>query len=563
MSRTESAQAIKALLLVVEDNATHRYILRNWLERAGHTVLEAEDGTEALTLLDERGRTGQDLPELALVDVHLPDMSGFEVCERIKAGRYTAGTPVIHVSATAIAATDRTQGLDRGADAYLTEPIAPEELLATVTAALRYSRARISAERLAIRLGMLNEATLEIYGASTVAELTQATARGAYRLFDASAMVFTRVPDSTAVFQTDCGAGRPAVTREVPTDVFEALVPPAMASRTGVAVVRVAGDRLPHGSGGAPDAGAAPAGSFALAAARTKRGRPPVLLTVELTRETDEDHKLLTQLAQACALALEALRSYAEEHALAVTLQRALLPTALARSAGVELAVQYLPATVQNEIGGDFYESVETDAGLLLAVGDVTGHSMEAAIVMGGLRHALLAYALDGVRPHLLLEKLDRLICRLWPGWAATLVLALVAPDRRSVEIANAGHIPPLLITQAGGCAFVHGHGALLGAGQPQPEPVRLELPARATLVLVTDGLIETRGVNLRESLDQLRAAAAGAPDQPELMCESLLDSFRRPQEDDIVVFAARISVDAIPVQTAGTGYPESAAGPS
>jgi serine phosphatase RsbU (regulator of sigma subunit) len=287
-----------------------------------------------------------------------------------------------------------------------------------------------------------------------------------------------------------------------------------------------------------------------------------VLLTVDLAREADEDYKLLTQLTHACALALEALRSYAEEHALAVTLQRPLLPAELADSTGVELAVRYLPATVQNEIGGDFYESVETEAGLLLAVGDVSGHSMEAAIVMGGLRHALLAYAFDGVRPNVLLEKLDRLMRRLWPDWAATLVLVLVAPDRRSMEIANAGHIPPLLITEAGGCEFVYEHGPLLGVGQPQPEPVKRELPARSGLVLVTDGLIETRGVNLQESLEQLRAAAAAAPDRPELMCESLLDSFRRPQEDDIVVFAARISVEPAPVQTADTGYPGSTAGP-
>ena len=90
-----------------------------------------------------------------MLDVRLPDISGFEVCEQIKADPVHGATPVIHVSAAAIHAIDRTQGLERGADAYLVEPIDPDELLATISSVLRYYQARLHAERLAARLANL------------------------------------------------------------------------------------------------------------------------------------------------------------------------------------------------------------------------------------------------------------------------------------------------------------------------------------------------------------------------------------------------------------------------
>ncbi|MFC1440758.1 fused response regulator/phosphatase [Streptacidiphilus sp. N1-10] len=523
---------IPAVVLIVEDNATNRYILGSWLSRAGHTVLEAEDGGQGLALLEERRSSGEPMPELAVVDVHLPDMSGFEVCERIKDDPFTTGIPVIHVSATAIGTGDRTQGLYRGADAYLTEPIAPSELLATVTSALRYSRARSRAERLAQRLTTLNEVTLEIYAAPGAETLAAAAARGASALIGSAAAVLTQSPHADTVHLTHItAAGRPS-SGQATTELLARLSAPGLGSRTGVAVTDL------------PEVGALPLqGAVTLVAARTKRGRPPVCIAVEAAAATTgEDRKLLTQFAQACALALEALRSYTEEHTLAVTLQRAFLPGRLPQRPGVRLAVRYIAATAQNEIGGDFYEAVETPTGLLLAVGDVVGHSLEAAVVMGELRHALRAYAIDGHGPRAVLERLDTLLTTVRPGWTATICLVLVAPDGGSVEIANAGHLPPLLLEPVGGEGrFVREHGPLLGLNLPQPDSVRREIPPGTVLLLVTDGLVEVRGVDLTVSLEQLRTAAAGAPRDPEQLCRALLDSFDRPQEDDIVLFAARI----------------------
>ena len=135
------------MLLLVDDDEAKRYVLSTWLRRAGHTVMEVGTGREALAVAATA--------DLVLLDVNLPDMSGFDVCRQIKTDPRTAAIPVIQVSATAVEVADRAHGLTQGADAYLVEPAEPEELLATVTAVLRYYRARTRAERTA---GLLDRA---------------------------------------------------------------------------------------------------------------------------------------------------------------------------------------------------------------------------------------------------------------------------------------------------------------------------------------------------------------------------------------------------------------------
>ena len=159
-------------LLVVDDDEAKRYIIATWLRRAGHTVNEVETGQAALSRLAGF--------ELVLLDVNLPDMSGFEVCQLIKSDPLPAAIPVIQVSATAVDVASRAHGLTQGADAYLIEPTEPAELLATVTAALRYFRARQRAERTAAMLADLAGVTLDINAAETFDGLA-ATAAGAPR----------------------------------------------------------------------------------------------------------------------------------------------------------------------------------------------------------------------------------------------------------------------------------------------------------------------------------------------------------------------------------------------
>ncbi|WP_308340570.1 MULTISPECIES: SpoIIE family protein phosphatase [unclassified Streptomyces] len=276
-----------------------------------------------------------------------------------------------------------------------------------------------------------------------------------------------------------------------------------------------------------------------LVVARTRRNRPPVCVAVpaEAAGGTDE-RELLQQLVNACALALEALRTFNEEHALALALQRTFLPDRLPSLPGVSLAVRYLPASDHAEIGGDFYEALETPDGLLLAIGDVAGHSLVAATVMGEIRHALRAYALEGHPPHHVLERLDALLAHTRPGLTVTLCLVLVDPHGSRIHVANAGHIPPLLLAPDGTAAYLHEHGPLLGLRLPHP-PARVHPVAPDTrILLITDGLVEVRTENLDDSLARFRSATLEGPWELEALCDALLGSFGEDKEDDIALLA-------------------------
>ncbi len=526
-----------ARILVVDDNPTNRYVLRTTLSRAGHTVVEAEDGTGALALL----KGAEPLPEVAVIDVRLPDMTGFEVCERIKADPATAALPVLHVSASAITVDDRTQGLNRGADAYLTEPIAPDELLATVTATLRYARARRRAERLADRLLHLNEATLLLYSADSAAGVARAAARGAAIVLGTPAVAAIISPHGEPASAADTGTGgqgSPDSVVDVRLDARD--LPPyhEFGDRTGTRLVTVHAREWP----GFPQ-GFAPRGGLAVAVARAKPGRQPVCLAVPAEAvSTPDDEQLLAQLAQACALALEALRSYTEEHDLALTLQRSFLPETLPDSYLADLAVRYLPASDHAEIGGDFYEALSTREGLLLAVGDVAGHSLDAAMLMGQIRHALRAYAIEGHPPHDILGRLDHLLTAVRARLTLTLCIVFVDEATGLLHIANAGHLPPLLRTPDGNVRSLNEHGPLLGIGLPHPVSTVVEAPPGSILVMATDGLIERRHEHLGLSLERLESALGGLPADVEEICDGLLEAFPPNGEDDIALMAVRVT---------------------
>ncbi|GGQ77283.1 fused response regulator/phosphatase [Streptomyces pilosus] len=523
-----------AHILVVDDAPTTRYVLATTLRRAGHEVVEAEDGTGALELLD---RPGGPLPELAIVDVRLPDMTGFEVCERIKGNPATAAVPVINISASAITVDDRAQGLYRGADAYLVEPIAPDELLATVLANLRYARARRRAELLADRLSLLNRTTLALYSAADAHELAGVVAEGAATLLRCEAAAFLTAPEGGVLVahtwqdpDAPAAGGGPVVhavpalphpgedparTRQSPPAAFE---PPCLPPHL----------KDPEGR--------------RTALGRAKAHRPPIaVLTPADAVATPDDEQLLDQLLQAGALALEALRSYSEEHALALTLQRSFLPESLPETPYADLAVRYLPAGQHTEIGGDFYEAVDTPEGLVVAVGDVAGHSLDAAMVMGQVRHALRAYAVEGHPPEVILERLDHLLTSVEPGATVTLCIVLIESGD-TLRVANAGHLPPLVRNPDGSTFYIDEHGPLLGLGLPHPPAHRVAVTPGSLLLLVTDGLVERRHVNLQDSLRTLASVVGRTTSDPEEACTQLLERLPADGSDDVALMAVRLT---------------------
>jgi CheY-like chemotaxis protein len=508
-----------ATVMVVDDSATKRYLLVSWLTRAGFTVLEAETGGEALR------RVGEADVDLVVLDVKLPDMSGFEVCEQIKSGPEYGVLPVIHVSAHAVDVVDRTQGLNRGADAYLVEPIEPDELIATAHAVLRYYRARRRAESLAGRMVQLAETTLEINSASTLVGLLQAAVGGAQKIFGSPAVVFAEATD---------GDGIAAIA-----DDRAPFVRPWSRAVHDTAVGSVVRTEQPA----AWDLVDWPAGeSVAVASAVLRPDRSPVYVAVTGSSQTP-GFPVLRQLAQAVAAAVEAQRSYDEEHRIAVTLQRSLLQSRLPEVPGIELAVRYEPAGAQTEVGGDFYELTMLDGRLLVAIGDVAGHSLHAATVMAELRHAVRAYAVEGHPPGAVLELVNRFMRTVLPADSATLCLFTLEPGTGKVRMASAGHLPPLLHTK-GTAGFLEPRGPLLGINAPRPADLEFVLPHDGTLVLYTDGLIERRDVDIDVGLAALAACAADVGPSLDAFCQRLLERLvgADEQADDIAVVALRRS---------------------
>ncbi|MER5583195.1 fused response regulator/phosphatase [Streptomyces asoensis] len=522
-----------ATVLVIDDNDSNRYVLTSWLQRAGHLVSAAATGAQGLTLVDVPPAA---LPDIAIIDVCLPDMSGFEVSERLKDDPRTAHIPVIQISAAAVSPDDHAEGLRRGADAYLDQPVDPGELLATVTATLRYARARQRAEKLARRLFALNKGTLDVYSAGDFHSFAAAATRGAADLLSCPASAVFLSPEAQAVHTMADGPRASSRIHSADPGLLERLAAaPGLHHGTGVAVSRIGHRRwrslLPDDHLD---------GDVAIAVSRTKRDRPPICLAVPATAlHSADDEQLFQQLANASALALEALRTYNEEHALGLALQRSFLPKELPTVPGVDLAFRYLPASEHAEIGGDFYEAVQTVNGLLLAIGDVVGHSVTAATVMGEVRHALRAYAIEGHPPHHILQRLETLLAQSQPGITVTLCLVLVTPGERRLHIANAGHIPPLVVDPRDGPRFHTPHGPLLGLGLPHPPPTILDVAQGTRLLMVTDGLIEVRNASLDAALDDLRDTVAEGPDDLEDLCDLLLARFGQNKNDDIAVITA------------------------
>lgn len=215
---------------------------------------------------------------------------------------------------------------------------------------------------------------------------------------------------------------------------------------------------------------------------------------------------LLSRLGRSLATLL------ARERGAAETLQRSLLPDQLPDLPGVGLAARYVAGGVGAEVGGDWYDVIGLPGGEVgLVMGDVVGHDLKAAAVMGQMRHALRAYAADGLPPEDVLKKLNRLSLQHDLGEMATVVYAVLDPAAGTVRIANAGHYPPLL---------ADGPHTRYLEGTPQPpvgavrevayESVVYELPPEALLVLYTDGLVERRGSAVDDGLLRLRKLLAG-----------------------------------------------------
>ena len=258
-------------------------------------------------------------------------------------------------------------------------------------------------------------------------------------------------------------------------------------------------------------------------------------------RFTEQDVALLQLVADRAALAGQAHQSRADRTA-ALALQRSLLPSRLPKVAGLDLAARYLPGHHLG-VGGDWFDIfVLPNAYLGVVVGDVSGHGLRAAVVMGRLRSALRAYALEWDDPAEVLTRLDRKIRHFEAGSLATIIYALINPGRDRMVISTAGHLPPVVMTPDGQARLLPLPADLpVGVGDTTSRrTTAIDIAPGTTVVLFTDGLVERRGELIDEGLDRLRRLVRPGP--AEDLCSIIVAGMEvGDAEDDIAVVAARI----------------------
>jgi PAS domain S-box-containing protein len=270
------------------------------------------------------------------------------------------------------------------------------------------------------------------------------------------------------------------------------------------------------------------------------------LVAAESGRRFDaRDLALAMDLAGRAAMAVDNATAYRRERDAALTLQQALLPRLMPEVPGIDVATRYRPAEAAIEVGGDWYDVVESTAGrLTVTVGDVAGHGAHSASVMGQLRIVLRAYAAEDYGPAASLARLNRLLIAFDEPQMATIFQLQLDPRSLQFRFARAGH-PPALIRHSDGSVE-----QLAGRSSP---PVGVfadasytdvdgQLLPGETFVLYTDGLVERRGEGIDIGIQALQDLLANAPLATDPCLDAILDGLPRGEDDDVALLALRVT---------------------
>jgi two-component system, chemotaxis family, sensor kinase Cph1 len=228
----------------------------------------------------------------------------------------------------------------------------------------------------------------------------------------------------------------------------------------------------------------------------------------------------------------------------ATVLHRSLRPERLPAVAHGDFGACYLPAG-NSRIGGDWYEAVELPGGrVMLAIGDVAGHGVEAASFTTPLRHSFRAYALEGLAPAEIAERLNLL----FEGDFATFLCLEIDCEGEHVRFANAGHLPPLVIRADGETDFLDGVSRPLGTGLADDfDQYEARFEAGSTLLVYTDGLVERRSKPIDAGLAWLAETGAAASVAPGELVERLVCDLDPSHGDDVAVVAFRSAAAVVP----------------
>jgi serine phosphatase RsbU (regulator of sigma subunit) len=256
---------------------------------------------------------------------------------------------------------------------------------------------------------------------------------------------------------------------------------------------------------------------------------------------TDDDVELLQLVSDRASLATQARLSRLDREA-TLALQRSLLPARPAPIAGLDIAARYVPGT-EVGVGGDWYDVFTLPSGNIgIAIGDVAGSGLRAAVVMGRIRSALRAYAMETDDPADVLTRLDRKVQRFEPDAMATAAYAVIDSSLSHVTMSSAGHLPPILITDTPPGQLVKIRPDLpLGADHDTPRHnTHLTLNLGECLFLYTDGLVESRDRAITDGITELADVLTCAP--PDTICTNVMARLfsGRTATDDVAILAIR-----------------------
>jgi serine phosphatase RsbU (regulator of sigma subunit) len=278
--------------------------------------------------------------------------------------------------------------------------------------------------------------------------------------------------------------------------------------------------------------------------------RGTLLGRILMLREADRppfdarDAATATELAARGALSLDNARLHLLESRAALTLQHSMLPTRPPALPGVRIAHHYMPGDRQAQVGGDWFDALQLPGGrVALIVGDVMGHGLHSAAVMGQFRTAVQTMAALDLPPAQLLRHLDNIAHRLGSDHLATCVYAVYDPIHRTLTLSNAGHVPPVLARPDGPSELLQvPAGAPIGVGGVPFETFEIEVPDGSWLVLCTDGLVEVRDEGgIGTGIAALCGNLIEPGQSPEEVCEAILGTLHtEDRSDDVALLVAK-----------------------
>ncbi|WP_205697892.1 SpoIIE family protein phosphatase [Conexibacter sp. SYSU D00693] len=505
-------------VLVVDDNADMREYVASLL--AGDYAVEtAADGEQALELARRQP------PDLVLSDVMMPRLDGFGLLRALQDDPATMHVPVVLLSARA-GEEGTIEGLEAGADDYLTKPFSARELLARVRANLELERVRRTRDQLQRSRRLLDQAQRLAKVGSWELDLATGAVSASEELLrqlqvDAEGLEARGFEEARARMLDDGEADR--MRRALEAAVEGQPLDHEMRVRTPEGDVRT------YRTLGQVE--------------RDEHDRPVRLWGT--SQDVTEQRAAEAALASAAAEREAATR----EHRIADELQRSLLPVQQATPDHLEAAAFYRAGVEGTQVGGDWYDVIELGAGrTALVIGDVMGRGVHAAAVMGQLRAAVRAYSRLDLPPADLLEYLDGVVRDLDEDQIVTCVYAVYDSADGTLAYANAGHLPPLMCEPGGAGRRLTGGGPPLGTGPWTLSEERVELPPGTSVALYTDGLVERRDRDLDTGIDEVLHRLGAAEDLDVRLDElpaALVDALTPDDlDDDVAVLVARVAAD-------------------